>query len=215
VADIGDLIPRPTSVTSGFGMVPTGWRGGPRSFVPRSDRWIGMSVEIDLLGLPTLPERMIAVLHERLVVNMRTAADKVLETASRSLYKPVDFPVHRHGEDTGKLKRSLVAKLVEHVNVSVAYDLESDDAPYWIFVEFGRIRADGSWWPGYHFLTGAIMQHEGTIRTACRVSMHETFTILASENRSPGGAGMPLPTSAETLQPQAMTEQGDSPVPLT
>jgi hypothetical protein len=188
-----------TSVSTGLPVLPQRWQGGTRDFVPRADRWFGLTVDIDLLGLPTLPERMEAILHERLVVNVGIAADKVLETAQSHLYKPADFPKHRHGVDTGLLKRTLVARLVEGLEKAVCYDLYSTDAAYWVFVEFGRLRPDGSWWPGYHFLTSAVMQNYPTIQNAARTAVHETFTLLASEARVPNGASMPPPSSVAPL----------------
>jgi hypothetical protein len=213
--DIGDLLdsirgriddwrfkPSATSITAGFGKLPEGWRGGPRQFIPRADRWFALTVEADMLNLPSLPERMERTLHERLVVNLGLAVDTILDDAKDSLYKPADFPVHRHGYDTGRLHDSLVARLLDEVGVGVWYDLYSDQAEYWVFVEFGRLREDGSWWPGYHFLTSAIMRNRGTLQNAVRVAIHETFTLLASESRVPSGAAMPLPPSASALRPE-------------
>ena len=66
------------------------------------------------------------------------------------------------------------------------YDLLSEEAHYWRYVEFGHwIAGTHQFWPGYHFLENSIRAHETRIRGAVREAWADTVMRLASEARAP------------------------------
>lgn len=161
-----------------------------RSYTNPLGRVVGLNtrVSVDMGNLPTLPDRMNQHLKERLVFHLRDTCEGIIEAAKLSLWRPGDFPEHKHGVDTGRLRESLTYHLVTALmHEGVYYDLLSDDAEYWQWVEFGHwvVNAKTPWfWPGYHFLEGAI-QSVGLslIMRSLRAAWHDTVIVLAKEAR--------------------------------
>jgi hypothetical protein len=164
---------------------------GASSYMNPLGRVVGLNsrVSVDMGNLPTLPERMDEHLKQRLIWHLRDTCEGIIEAAKLSLFKPGDFPVHKHGVDTGLLRESLTYHLVETLLTSgVYYDLLSDEAPYWKWVEFGHwvVNAETPWfWPGYHYLENAI-QTVGIrlLMRSVRAAWHDTVIVLAQEARA-------------------------------
>jgi hypothetical protein len=159
---------------------------------PRGSRWLSFNATIDMGSLPSLGDRMAEVLHGRLVVRLGEAADLIIDRAKAKLQKKppgVKTPDGNiYGYDTGLMHDTLVAKLVETTASALAggedgvyYDLESDEAWYWVFVEFGHLLRNGTWWPGYHFLTSTVIENEAMIRQRVRQAWGDTVVILAAQ----------------------------------
>lgn len=148
-----------------------------RNFVPRSNRWFDFTIAIDMGNLMTLGARMEAAIHDALVIRMAEAANKVLTEAKMRLQPG-------HGYDTGRMHDALTARLVSTFeDGAVAYSLEAgDEAPYWVFVEFGHMTRGGSWWAGYHFLTGAVMDNQGYITNKANQAIRDAIGVLAIQD---------------------------------
>jgi hypothetical protein len=174
------------SLTSSFG----------NGFSPGS-RQMGVSYTVDMTNLPTLPERLDEYFREALVFHIKDAADTVIGDA-RNHYR--DLPhapgaiVGPHqdepgGYDTGKMEATLEAKLVNDLLESgVYYDILSEEAPYWTYIEWGHwVNAKEPWfWEGYHLLETAL-KGPGALALvrAVRAAWSDTAIKLASESRSP------------------------------
>ena len=122
---------------------------------------------IEMGNLPSLDERMDAIIHQTLVRRMAEAAGEIITAARAKLQvKPDDVTTpdgNIYGYDTGLMYNSLTALLVDTYSLEmkrVAYDLAAPDAPYWQFVEFGHMLRNGGWWPGYHFLSSTVAEKE-------------------------------------------------------
>lgn len=152
--------------------------GNGPGFVPRSRRWLSFEAAVDMGGLMTLGDRMEEAFHRHLVRTFGEGARLVVERAQSKLYPG-------HGYDTGLMQATLTAKLVEgymnSLRAAVAYDLESDEADYWVWVEFGHMTRSGNWWPGYHFLTSSVVEMEGVLREKVAEAWHETVIELAGQ----------------------------------
>lgn len=168
-----------------------GFLGGGNYRNP-AERVFGLhtNVSIDMGNLPTLPERADKHMKSALVFHLRDAAEAIIEAAKLSLFKPGDFPMHKHGVDTGLLRESLTFQLVEGLLAveGVFYDLMSEEAEYWKWVEFGHwvTNAQTPWfWPGYHYLEGAIRTMGLTaIRRSVRAAWSDAMVQLAAEART-------------------------------
>lgn len=163
----------------------TSFRGGaPASSLARSyvyknpaRRQFVLEVDFDLLNLPTLPDRMVESLTRHLVTRLGEAADRVIQQAQARL-KP------GHGYDTGLMHDTLVSRLGV-VFEAVFYDLLSDQADYWTYVEFGHWMRNGQWWEGYHFLEDSVIENEAYIRSKVVEAYRDTVQDLAIEARVP------------------------------
>lgn len=152
---------------------------------------------IDMTTLPTLPERMSDHLTEALVFHLKDAAQRVVDVARGYLVR-LEEPAVKvndegkpiHGYDTGLMYISLLYRLAEHMAMTgVYYDILSDEAEYWRFVEFGHFTQSGAWWPGYHMLEMAIKECAGYIRQRVREAWLDTARALAKEAHVPGHSG--------------------------
>lgn len=187
--------PRATSNTTfGQGGTPRDLRQPGGTFTPHSQRWASFTATLDASGADSLGEDMERILHERLVIRMGEAALDVVKLAASHLReKPKDIVTpdgHIYGLDTGKMHDTLTAQLVAAYAQSldkVYYDLLSPQADYWIWVEFGHMLRNGAWWPGYHFLGGALLQSEPHIRQKVRQAWSDTVIIMASRASVAGG----------------------------
>lgn len=161
-----------------------------------SNRMVRFTATVDMLDLPTLPDRMMNTFHKALVFHLHDAARRVISTARGYLVR-LEEPAVKvnwegkaiHGYDTGLLYITLISELVHELGDGVFYDIGTDEAPYWRFVEFGFHTRSGAWWPGYHFLEQAIRDNEGYIRQRVREAWHDTATLLAREAQAPGFTG--------------------------
>ncbi len=146
-----------------------------------NDRIFAISCDVELFNLPTLPDRMANHLQKALIWHLRDVAESVVAMAQQSL-------VPGHGYDTGLLHDTLTFALAEHLlETGVYYDLFSEVAYYWRWVEFGHwIAGTNSFWPGYHMLENALIAHETKIRGAVREAWQDTVIKLAAEARAPG-----------------------------
>jgi hypothetical protein len=159
------------------------FRGG--NYQNPLQRQFGITVAIEEFNLPTLPDRMADVLQEALIFHLKDAAEAVISDAQMQL-------VPGHGYDTGLLHDSLVYRLAEHLLATgVFYDLLSEQAYYWRYVEFGHWTTAGNWWEGYHFLENAILMNEGHIRRTVREAWADTMVKLAAEARAAYGGPQP------------------------
>lgn len=145
-------------------------------FVPRSRRWMSLDTVIDMGNLPTLGDRMVSAMRVALIARLGVVARLVVMRATTKL-------TPGHGVDTGLMQQSLVATLVAAAEAMdyVAYDLESHEADYWVWVEFGHMMANGQFWEGYRFLTSSVMEMEPQIRQAVREAFADTVVALAGE----------------------------------
>lgn len=173
----------------------SGLAGGPYQ-VP-SNRTFQFTASVDMTTLPTLPQRMEGALTDALIWHMHDAARAVIATARGYLVRLEEPAVKTnwegkaiHGYDTGLMYITLISRLASHLLASgVFYDLLSEEAEYWRYVEFGFHTRSGQWWPGYHFLEQAIRENEGYIRQRCREAWADAAIILAREGQVPGFAG--------------------------
>ncbi len=144
--------------------------------------------------LERLPERLHAHFTAALTWHLEDAAQRVIDTARTYLVRLEEAPVMHdsqgreiHGYDTGLMYLSMKYELMEALLVQgVFYELRSDEAEYWEYVEFGHwvFSKDGPWfWPGYHFFATAIEQNMSYIRERCREAWQDTALQLAFETR--------------------------------
>ena len=169
-----------------------------RTSTGRNSFMLTLDTSVDMGNLPTLPERMHERLVQALIFHLRDVCEAVVEDARMQLqplgHGPgeivgphVDFP---GGYDTGKLRDSLTYHLVDSLISSgmVAYDLDSEEAEYWKWIEFGHwvTRAKTPWyWQGYHMLENAIGMNIMKLRRAVRMAWSDTMVALAAEARTP------------------------------
>lgn len=162
----------------------------------RSGSNFRFKASVEMGNLPTLPERLEAHFIEALIFHMQDAARRVIVTARSYLVRLEEPPTMTgidgkpiHGYDTGLMYISLMYQLAAHLLASgeVAYDLLSEEADYWLYMEFGFHTRSGKWWPGYHFLETAVHENEGYIRSRVREAWADTAIKLAAEGRAPGG----------------------------
>lgn len=131
-----------------------------------------------LAELETLPTRLNNHFHTVLRITMADAADTIIEDAQADL-------TPGHGYDTGLLRDSLTKNLVDlAMGAGVFYVLNSDAADYWAAVEFGHVLPDGSFWPGYHFLSNAVEKNRANIFRAAYEAWVVTAGILSAESRA-------------------------------
>ena len=146
-------------------------------------RQVKLNVSMEYFNLPTLPERMFKHLIPALVFHVRDAAEATLSDAQMQLQPG-------HGYDTGLMYDTLVAKLVDHLlETGVYYDLMSEQAYYWRWVEFGHWMVNGEFWEGYHFLENALRMNEDTLRRAVREAYADVAVLLAGEARASAATG--------------------------
>lgn len=152
----------------------------PPGFIPRGNRWMNLIAEVDMGNVEhVLEHRLPELFRDFLYDTIGPVAGRMIDTAKGQLYP-------HHGVRTGKLKATLDAFLVEAAFESfsgVFFDLESHDAPYWVWVEFGHMRNDGSWWPGYHFLENAVREHEKELMVAIQQAWKMTTDMLGAESK--------------------------------
>ena len=89
----------------------------------------------------------------------------------------------------------------------MAYDLESDEAEYWVFVEFGHMLRNGDWWPGYHFLTKSVVEMEPMLRDKVREAWAATVVELAGQARV-GGPLCRVDSAARVAGPMTRLSPG-------
>jgi hypothetical protein len=177
--------------------MPTFGSTGPYQIPSMRQFHMTINTSVDLGNLPTLPERMDLYLKEALRWHLKDAAEGIIKDATnrmRDLPHPkgaikgphVDLP---GGYDTGKLAGTLEPHLVEALmSTGVFYDLLSEEAEYWEYVEFGHWVAAkaGDWfWPGYHLLEQSVMRNIPKIRRACRMAWSDAMIKLGAEARVP------------------------------
>jgi hypothetical protein len=162
----------PPRVGSTFTNAP-GFSGRPGSQYGPVD----ITVTIDTSSLDLLPERMDAHLKRNLELRLAEAARKVIEDAQLQLQPG-------HGYDTGLLHDSLTYELMRLTTDGVFYELGSDQAAYWQYVEFGHMTRSGNFWPGYHMLENALRMNEAYIRQKVREAWADTALMLAAEART-------------------------------
>jgi hypothetical protein len=147
-----------------------------------ANRQFGVHASVDMLNLPTLPERMHERLTQALVFHLKDAAEAIIEDARLQL-------VPGHGYDTGLLSETLTYDLAAGLLATgVYYDLLSREAEYWQWVEFGHwvMNARQPWfWPGYHYLENAIGMNIPKITRSVRAAWADTAIALAAEARVP------------------------------
>jgi hypothetical protein len=164
------------------------------------NRNAGFIVSIDMGTMPTFPDRMIEQFRQSLMFHLQDAAQRVIDTARHYLVRLEESPVKIndegigiHGYDTGLMYTSLKYALAfQLLATGVYYDLFSEEAKYWRYVEFGHWVASGSgwwFWPGYHFLETAIEENAGYIRQQVREAWADTAIRLAMEAHVPGTSG--------------------------
>lgn len=169
------VLPTPRDI----GVLPVfGGRSTPAaSFLPHSQRWFNLTIDIDYGNMMTLGPRMEAAIHVALIKRIEEAATYVLAQSKLRLQPG-------HGYDTGLMYDSLVATLVSHFEEGqVAYDLEAPEAPYWVYVEFGHMTRGGNWWEGYHFLSGALADNWGYVVRKANDAVRDAIVVLAMEAR--------------------------------
>lgn len=159
-----------------------------------SFRW---DVSIDMGDLPQLPDRLGDTFEKALIFHLEDAAQRVIDTARHYLVRLSEPAVKTnadgkeiHGYDTGVMYVSLRYKLAMALLVTgVYYELLSDEAEYWRYMEFGFTKANGEWWPGYHFLETAIEENAGYIRQRVREAWADTAIMLAMESHRTSSVG--------------------------
>lgn len=186
------------------------WRKRNSPYTNPSRRQAGFTCSVDMLNLPTLPTRMEAHLKERLIWHLKDACEAIERDASlhaRDLPHEKGAVVGPHkdapgGYDTGTMVGSFTHDLVEYLlSTGVFYDISSEEADYWTYVEFGHWvnSKDGAWfWGGYHLLEDSIHRNRKAIIRACREAWHDTAILLAAEARTPT-PGMHAPTGTSKL----------------
>lgn len=169
------------TVSSLFGMV-----GGGNYQIP-SQRGFSMTVKVEADALMTIPDRLTDALDKALIFHLAEAAQKVIDTTRHYLVRLSEPPVkdNIHGYDTGLMYVSLKAELMEHLAATgVFYELLSDEAKYWRWVEFGHWMANGQFWPGYHMLETAIEDNAPAIRQAVRAAWGDAVAVTARGSRA-------------------------------
>jgi hypothetical protein len=177
------------------GGMPTITPGAGSSFIPHPDRWVLFGADVEMGNLMTLPERMDESMHVHLTIRLGEVSKAVVELAKSKLKRKPDDVItpdgNIYGLDTGLMHDTLTAVLVTELEAShiVAYDLMSDGADYWMWVEFGHMLRNGTWWPGYRFLATSVEEMLPAIRQAVRMAWSDTLFDLAGEARVGGLIG--------------------------
>jgi len=188
--------PRFTSARSSGASSPGQWGSGYRT---PGNRKATFTVSYTN-NVATLPDRLARHFQHALIFHLEDAAQRVVDTARGYLVRLEEPPRmvnsagrEIHGYDTGQMYVSLKYDLMEPLlMLGVFYELLSEEADYWRFVEFGHwvFSASGPWfWPGYHFLATAIEANEGYIRQRCREAWADTAIVLAMEARVTAAEG--------------------------
>jgi len=136
--------------------------------------WIGAA------SLATLPERFALAYQAALIEEMGRAANKIVDDAKSKL-------VPGHGYDTGKLKESLQASLTTWA-LGLAYEINSEEAEYWLWVEVGHMLRSGDWWEGYHYIETSVAENKGAIFDAARDAFHIAAAVSRGEMPSMASA---------------------------
>lgn len=124
---------------------------------------------IGLARLNTLPDRFVAAFQATLSIRIGEVCDQIVKDAQAQL-RP------GHGYDTGLLHDTLQARLVGIVN-AVLFRIDSPQAAYWAYVEFGHMLRNGEWWEGYHFIENAVEMNADDIWRAARTAFHDAARI--------------------------------------
>jgi hypothetical protein len=175
-------------VTSSY-QFPT---GGGGDYTDPANRGFAIVVQFDEGNTATLPERMDEAFQKALIFHLGEAAQKVIDTARHYLVRLEEPAVKNeiHGYDTGLMYVSLRADLMESLLATgVFYELLSDEAKYWRWVEFGHWMINGQFWEGYHFLETAIEENAAFIRQRVREAWADTAILMARESKVGGLLG--------------------------
>ena len=132
-------------------------------------------------GLKHLDYETALIFHGCLLVEVPKAVDSIIRNAQSHL-------TQGHGVDTGLMKASLTKQIVsEALTVGVIYQLQSDEAPYWVFMEDGFTTPSGEYWPGYHFFAQAVAANRGRMGKAVAKAWRDTSAVLAAKALVPRG----------------------------
>lgn len=136
---------------------------------------ISMMVHFNPGTVPSMEKRMEEAYRAALIVNLKAFATLVIEDAKSQLQPG-------HGYDTGLMHDTLTSILLEELlEGSVIYSLESEQAYYWKWVEFGHMTVAGNWWEGYHFLQNAVDAHRVELLVVARASWAEAAASMRVE----------------------------------
>lgn len=167
----------------------------PLTFIPHSERYIAVTADVDLMGLERVPDEFMFNLHVHLEDRLSEVCDKVISDAMMQLQPG-------HGYETGRMHDTLVSRLVEEVegmwSEGVFYDLLSDEAPYWVYVEFGHMTRAGNWWVGYHFLENAVLANTAFLDVKVAEAVFDTFADMGMAASVEGVAMGALDGGADT-----------------
>ena len=177
---------------------PGQWGTGYRTPANRNFTFVVDVVD----NLEGLDERFADTFVKALMFHLEDAAQRVIDTARHYLVRLEEPAVKQsiygtdiHGYDTGLMYLSLKYELAVGLLVSgsgVFYDLLSEEAEYWRYVEFGHwvFSRNGPWfWPGYHFLETAISENAGYIRQRVREAWADTEIKLVMAAKPIGTRG--------------------------
>jgi hypothetical protein len=141
-------------------------------------------MSVDFIGVDGIRhiDRDVAIaFHAALLKEIPAAVDAVIKNAQNQLSPG-------HGVDTGLMKATLTKRLITaSMEYGIIYSLESDEAPYWVYVEQGFMAANGDWIEGYHFFANAIRANRGRMGRAVAKAWREAAGVLAIKAAVPRG----------------------------
>lgn len=132
-------------------------------------------------GLRDIDVDTARLFHAGLVIEVPKAVDAIINNAKGQLSPG-------HGYDTGLMKSTLTKNLLTaSLSAGVIYELLSDEADYWIYMEDGFTTANGDWIEGYHFFARAIQANRGRMGKAIAKAWRDASVVLAAKAMMPRG----------------------------
>jgi hypothetical protein len=171
----------------------------------------GYVLHFDPGTIPSIERRIYPLFRAHLILTLHTVVESIIATVKSSLQPlqegHIPYDNVMGGFDTGRMRDSITAFLVESIETGVYYDLNAGDVAYWKWVNFGHFvkTANGAkWWEGYHYFEKAIKAHEGAVFKAAQLAWHQA----AIESSAGAALGAASGISADLLAALSASEQG-------
>ncbi len=143
--------------------------------MPPSQRSASFVIHFNPGTVPSMERRLYPAFKRNLVVTLYEVAQSIIAGAQEILVQlqaeHIPYDNVMGGRASGLMANSLTAVLANMMEDAVVYRLQSTQAYYWQWIEFGHFvhTKDGpKWWEGYHFFEREIVAHEKAIMAACR-----------------------------------------------
>lgn len=127
--------------------------------MPPQTRNFQLTYEFNPGTVPSLAARIMPLWRENGRILLGAVVDEIIKDAQDQLWRPADFPLSKHGAESYLMHDTLIKVFLEMITDGVFYQLKSNQAYYWMWVNFGHFTTAGNWWEGYHFFEKAIEMH--------------------------------------------------------